>query len=225
MNDDVLGIPVGSTLQLQAAGLERAPRFNVRLIGYLPGASLLVTSPTIGGRLQMVRESQPFNVRMLRGNSVMGFVASVLQVYLKPYPHLHLEYPRRVESIMVRSARRAAAGIFALARNIDDVDLPENRHEVTMLDLSATGAKLSMTSPIAVVGDTLHLDFSLQVAGREETLAMLGEVRNQMVREDPEGMRPSYICGVQFRAPNRLQELLLHGWVLERLVAAAHAES
>ena len=57
---------------------ENAPRFSVRLIGSLPGASLVVTTPTLDGKVQIVREGQRFNVRVLKGERVLGFVAQIL---------------------------------------------------------------------------------------------------------------------------------------------------
>lgn len=219
MSDDVLNVQVGAILQLQATTPEQAPRHNVRVIGYLPGASLVVTTPTVKGNLQIVREGQRFNVRMLRGNSVMGFVAQVLQTYLKPYPHLHLEYPRDVESIMVRNAQRVAASIFATARDASEPDSPEYLHEISLMDLSASGAKLGSAESIGEVGDTLHLSFSVDVAGQQETLSLLADIRNRFQRDGIAGNDGSNVYGVQFRSLNRFQQLLLHGWVLERLVA------
>lgn len=106
---DPLNLTLGSVLQMQATVPENAPRYSVRLIGAMPGGSLVVTTPSLAGKVQIVREGQRFTIRALKGERVMGFVAQVLSASLKPYPHLHLEYPCDVEQIVVRNASRVSA--------------------------------------------------------------------------------------------------------------------
>jgi len=219
MSEDVLNVQVGTVLQIQATTPERSPRHNVKLIGYLPGAGFIVTTPTVNGKIQIIREGQRYNVRMLRGNTVMGFVTQVLQSSVKPYPHLHMEYPKEVESIMVRNAARVAAGIFAVVRNTKDPDEEGHEFEVSILDLSSTGAKIGAGKPLGEVGDTLLLTFAIEVTGCQETMALLGDLRNHAVREDEATGEHFYNHGLQFRGTNRFQQVLLHSWVMERLLA------
>jgi len=215
MAEDLLNLSVGSPLQLQAADKPDAPRFQVRTIGYLPGGSLVVGTPVMNGRLVIVRPGQYFRVRMLRGETVLGFEAQVLQVYNSPYPHIHLAYPREIESIVVRNARRVNAGVQAMARNIAKGD--DARPEpVTLADLSKTGAKVVADRPLGAVGDHLNLSFELDVAGRLEKLTLLGAIRNLAVR-DRHNIEDGYNHGVQFGTVNRFQQVLLHGWVLQRM--------
>jgi len=220
MGEDILHFSVGAQLQLQAANSESAPRYAVKVIGCLHGTSLVVTTPVVQGRVQLVREGQSFNVRMLQGSSVMGFAARVLASSLKPYPHLHLEYPSVVESIVVRNAQRVSAGLPVTVRNTRSPDEPQYRVAARLQDLSSTGAKVSYGRPLAQVGDMLQLDFSLQVAGQTEALTLVAAVRNVFERGAAAGSNDgqSYGHGVQFRSINRFQQLLLHGWVLERTV-------
>jgi hypothetical protein len=119
----------------------------------------------------------------------------------------------------VRNARRVQAGIFGVARNTREADVAEYRHDVGLLDLSATGAKLGVAESLGEVGDTLHLTFTLEVAGKQETLALLGDIRSQHPREPANGGAVGFSYGLQFRGLNRFQQLLLHSWVLERVVA------
>ena len=216
MAEDLLNLTVGTPLQLQGVGVADAPRYQVRTIGYVPGGSLLVTTPQPGGKLVIMRPGQFFKVRMLQGESVMGFESQVMQVYNAPFPHLHLTYPKRIESIVVRNALRVNAGVEALARNIGE-DAEGSEHRVTFADLSMTGAKLVAERPLGVVGDTLHLSFEVDVAGKPEKLTVLGTIRNLAVR-DRQKVELGYNHGVQFGNINRYQQVLLHGWVLQRMV-------
>lgn len=217
MTEDVLNLPVGAQVQLQSTAPGQALRHNVKVVGYLPGGSLVVTTPVVDGKVQLVRKGQKYNIRMLRGNSVMGFAAQVLHSYLNPYPHLHLEYPRVVESILVRNARRAAAVISARVRNTKAPDDEAHWHVVNILDLSSSGAKLSVERELAEPGDMFHIALPLGVAGKQENLSLLGTVRNRMTRDGLDGSAASHVYGVQFCSLNRYQHILLHSWVLERI--------
>lgn len=218
MAEDVLHLSVGSPLQLQAVGRPDSPRYQVRTIGYLPGGSLVVSTPQQNGKLAIVRPGQFFNVRMLRGESVMGFEVQALQVANAPYPHLHLSYPAEIERIVVRNAKRVSADIAATVRHIaDGPDGPER--PVALKDLSMTGAKLVAEQPLGAVDQTLALGFEIQVAGRTERLSLLGDIRSVAPR-DRERPEQGYSHGVQFSTINRYQQVLLHSWVLERMAEA-----
>ena len=195
---DVFNVPVGSVLQFQARTPEDAPRHNVKLVGYAAGVSLIVTTPTAKGKVQIIRPGQQFNVRVLRGNTIMGFVAVVLQSYVKPFPHLHLEFPKDVERILVRDAPRVSAGIFAVARNVNDSDLPINNKDVSLLDLSRTGAKLGSHVSLGRVNDRFFLNFGFEVADQQESMTLLAVMRNQITREFHGTNEQYFTHGVQF---------------------------
>lgn len=221
MAEDTLKLEVGTSMQLQGVGGPEAPRYQVRAVGYLPGKSVVVTMPEPNGRLVMPRIDQKFRVRMLRGESVLGFETRVLTVNNLPYPHLHLAYPAEVEGIVVRNAPRVAAEVPAMAKNMADGDEATSQR-VTLADLSMTGTKLVAARPIGVVGDALHLSFEVDVAGKPEKLTLLGTIRSVGVR-DREREDLGYRHGIQFGTVNRYQQVLLHGWVLQRKVGTEAA--
>lgn len=218
MNDQFnpLNLTIGATLQIQPTVPEGAPRHQVRLIGYLPKASLVVTAPTHDGKVQIVREAQRFNVRVLMGERVLGFVAQVLLTSLKPYPHLHLEYPAEFQQIVVRNASRVSAGIAAEARNTRHAAVNPEFFPATIVDLSETGAKIASHSLIGRRNKVLLLKFNIEIGGEPEELALLGDVRNLSERQ--EGGATVFYMGVQFRTPNRFQHILLHAWVTDRML-------
>lgn len=218
MVDDVVVFQVGDILQLQQATVEDAPRYNVRVIGYLNKHSLIVNTPVVKGKVQLVREGQRFNVRTLRGNVIAGFVASVLLSSVKPYPHLHLEFPKDIETIEVRNARRVGAGLGIVVRNTRHPDEDEYRFDATLGDISTSGARIIAPGPLGAVGDMLHLTLELEIAGKPETLVLLSDMKNFSTRRGAEGEEPACFHGVQFRAINRFQHVLLHAWVLEQLL-------
>ena len=56
-------LPVGESLQLQWLAGEQSIRHYSRLIGYVKGQSVLVTAPTVNGKVVLMREGQAVLVR------------------------------------------------------------------------------------------------------------------------------------------------------------------
>lgn len=65
MKHKTLKILVGDTLQLQRVGANTSERYASTVIGFVPGKSLLVTTPMVNDKSVLVRDGQRFAVRML----------------------------------------------------------------------------------------------------------------------------------------------------------------
>ena len=86
MEHSDLKIPVGEHLQLQTRDGNDDRRLQVRVVGYMPGASLLVTTPKFGDKVMIMREGQPFVVRMMIGNRIVGLATTILRSCSRPFP-------------------------------------------------------------------------------------------------------------------------------------------
>ena len=218
MAEDILKLQVGDIVQLQHVEPEKEGRYAVTVIGFLPGESLLVTMPRVNGKVRFIREGQSFAVRLLRGSHVHGFMAKVLQTAVKPYPYLHLSFPKEVESIAVRNAERVETRLSAEARNTRMPDTEEYWRAIAIRDLSASGARLESVNPLGEAGEMLQLRFQLLVCGVEEDLNVAADIRNVVLRgkdSDEEGGQ-RYSTGIEFHLLNRFQKVLLHDYVLEQ---------
>lgn len=210
---------VGSTLQLQPLTGDGSLRHAVRVVGSLPGASLIVTAPLINGKVALIRDNARFTVRQLRGHRVEGFVATVLQCAAKPFPHLHLSYPKEIESVVVRNAQRASCQLPTIVHNATRVEGDSEPKDATMVDLSISGARIASHVAMGEVGEMLRLSFPLRVAGVEETIALVSDIRNHTERHGEEAEVGRHLYGVQFRSANRYQLVLMHAFVLEHLLS------
>lgn len=218
MTDALVNLQIGSVLQLQRISPEHEERYSVKLIGYLPGNSLVVTTPTVNGKVQLLAEGQRYAVRMLHGSDIQGFVATILSISSKPYPHLHISYPEAIESIAVRNAERVDINIPGLAHNTHDPDSDEYWHPILIKDLSLTGMRLESLEPLGRKGEALQLTFQLKVCGGEEQLNLLGKIRNRnlkgTVNNDDD---PRHSTGLSFLQVNRMQEIIVGCHVLEQI--------
>ena len=208
MMEDNLNLQVGTAVQLQLDVPEDTPRHMVRVIGYVPGGSLVVGTPTVNGKVQIV----------------VGFSSKVLVSTLKPYPHLHLSYPKDIEQIVVRNSARVSTRLPCTVRNTKDPDAPEYFHEAFIVDLSESGAKLASRRPLGEASDMLQVNFRLQVTSQTEELSMVSDLKNcvERMEADENGKYLNHLSGVQFRAVNRFQQLLLHAWVMGNVAAGSN---
>ncbi len=218
MKQAELSLKIGDRLQLQKTPSDRPERYVVQVVGLLHGKSVIVTTPRINGKVAIVRPDQKFTVRVLQGSSIFGFVSSVLQTYSAPYPHMHLSYPREMESIVVRSSLRAPTDIQGVARNTRNPDETQHYRDVRMVDLSNSGARLASPAPLGQEGEMVSLQFAIHVCGMEENLGVLGKIRGLGKRGgDDDPMK--FWTGLEFQSLNRYQKVVLQAFVLERFVA------
>jgi c-di-GMP-binding flagellar brake protein YcgR len=222
LSQSELTLQIGDRLQLQKAPTDRPERYLVQVVGYLPGQSLIVTTPRINGKVAIVRPDQRYTVRVLQGSSVFGFVSSVLQAYSAPFPHLHLSYPKEMERIVVRNALRAVTDLHGVTRNTKHRDEGQYYREVRIVDLSNTGGRLVSKAPLGTEGEMLMVQFSVRVCGGQENLGLLGEIRS-VGKRSPDGDNLGFWTGIQFQALNRFQQVLLQAYVLERLLGEKRA--
>src|SRR5690606_30080224 len=109
MRFEELKLAYGYPLQLQTNSLSGQPeRFSCRLIGCLPGRSILLSVPKQSGRLVKFRTGQKIVVRMMVDNGI-GIFAGIVEIQTQdPYPILHLSYPESVTFKGIRNATRVA---------------------------------------------------------------------------------------------------------------------
>lgn len=206
-------------MQLQVAGDDNKRRYYVRLIGYLPGNSVIVTTPRVDRKIMLVREGQIFVTRLLAGNTVYGFTASVLRACTRPYPYLHLSYPVSLESIVVRQAQRIPIRLIVAVTNEEPAKSAGKPQAATVVDMSTGGALVNASESLGVVGDIITIAARFEVAGEEQYLDLSARIRNVErcpVKDDP--TRSDYQHGVEFQLLEDSAKLALHRFVYENLV-------
>ncbi len=217
MKHKTLKILVGDTLQLQKAGDDTGERYASTVIGFVPGKSLLVTTPMVNNKPVLVREGQQFAVRMIQGSFIQGFVAKVIHNTLAPYPYIHLSFPQEVEYIKIRNADRISADIPVVTRNVKLPDEKDNWKSASIKDISSTGARLESMSKIGEKDGVLLMRFKLQVCSQEEEMELQTTIKHvdepADVGADEWGV---FVFGTQLQAPGRLEQVLIQNYVLEQ---------
>ena len=159
-----LELDFGDVLQLQFLPDDKQNRHYVRVIGYWPDHSIMVTTPHINGKIMLVRESQRVAVRSMSGVNIIAFTGSVLRSCARPYPYLHISYPKELQTLALRKAQRVTFSGLAEVRetkpaNPNDVPTFKTRVE----DMSTSGALLISEHNIAPVKSVISIRMNLQV--------------------------------------------------------------
>lgn len=214
-----LKLQVGEQLQMQARGSEDSRRLNVRVIGYLPGHSLLVTAPRVKGNVMIIREGQPFVVRMMVGNRIVGFATTVMRTCSRPYAYLHLSYPEEMEQIVVRQAQRISVKLFASFKNANPAFKSDKGHSAVITDISTSGALVQSERQLGEIGDKIVLTCAFRIADAEKLLVIPSVLRNVHAEhvDGTDGEGPFY-HGLEFKLKDQQDTFALHGFVYEQIV-------
>ena len=210
--EDRLHLPVGTPIQVQQEGIEDAPRFNVKLLGYYPGKGLIVTNTEFNGKTILLTDDTKLVARAVQGNIATGFRVSVVQTNMKPYPHLHLSYPDEedIEVSIVRDARRIDTKQPSLVRNTKK---GSDYTEAMIVDLSASGARIATRVPVGILEEMVELKMEVEVAEEVEPLVLTGVIKNVDFKK--KGKMALHYYGIMFKGINRFHKLVLHAYVME----------
>jgi len=214
INFNEIKISIGESVQLQDPSNKNNERIFVKLIGYREDKSILVTMPRADGGLIRVVNGQIFIVRLFSVQTVHAFNVTVLESKASPYPYMHLSYPKKVESVVVRNAQRVNVGLIVSVQN-GDPDTKEDSVPAKLTDISTGGAKLTTVVPIGNVGDDISMSAKLTVGGIEQYLQILATIRRADINEEAD--KKVYEYGLEFRFVEETDRLVLHGFVYEQL--------
>lgn len=214
-----LELEFGDVLQLQFLPDEKHVRHYVRVVGYYPNQSIMVTTPHVNGKIMLVREAQPVAVRSMAGVNLIAFTGSVLRSCARPFPYLHISYPTELQTMALRKAQRVNFSGLAEVRESKPADSDAQVHQTRIEDMSTSGALLICAQKLWEVKTLIAIRMNLQVAGGTENFATVAIIRNVKERQTDAG-ETEYLYGVEFKLANRRDEILLHAFVNEQLVNA-----
>ena len=203
----------GYPLPLQTNNSAGQPeRFSCRLIGCLPGRSILLSVPKAAGKLVRFRPGQKVVARLMVDNGIGIFASAVETQTLDPYPILHISYPDNVSFKGIRGATRVAIDHLVEASNLttnsDDV-VP-----ATVVDISVTGARLEVGMPLGEIGDELQITMRVGVASIVRDLVLHAIVRSRVAMDTQTSAASGMVAyGVEFMEPDEDARLLLYAYV------------
>jgi c-di-GMP-binding flagellar brake protein YcgR len=216
MKFEDLKLNYGFSLQLQvgiAAG--QTERFSSRLIGCLPGHSIILSVPKSDGQLLRLKVNQKVIVRLMIDNGIAMFASEVEMQTYEPYPLLHIVYPHDVSFKGIRSATRVAVDLLMTAENLSIQANTWNGH---ISDISIAGARMEMPAGAFTVNDQIYIRVPIIIRGIARELEVKGVVRSLIDLADPS--HPDVAgYGVEFLVQSEEQQLLLYAYVFSEMAA------
>jgi len=203
---------VGETLYLQQ--LDNASlHFSVHLIGFVKNQTILVTAPTVEGKLECVRDGQSFVVRALSVKKAYAFTTTAVKSVFAPHPYLHLSYPKQVRCTVVRQGARAQVKLIASVSLTE----PERSGAATLTDLSMGGTSGIIKRQLGQKGDKGKVVFKVCAAGEDTIVTLQAILRSVEPCENGDGFKH----GFEFVDVSVHDRLILSAFVHQTLVETA----
>jgi c-di-GMP-binding flagellar brake protein YcgR len=199
----------GDMVQLQTMHTTHTDRYQVKMLGFHAPVSIMVTSPTVQGKLVFIKEGQQFLVRGFVGKNAVAYKTRVLKSNLSPFPYLHLAYPESVQSMRIRGSARVPVEL------VTSVVAPRGKGAAKIVDLSWGGARMVSPQPVADKDDDVTLSFRINPSGLDVYLTIKAKVR--AVNKD-EGNNGQVATGVEFVELNEQDRLYLTNMVYQNLL-------
>lgn len=192
MNKLHQSLSIGTLLNLQPVLQNSGGGFDVQLIGYMPGESLLVSQPLNNMAAVKLVAGMAYQARIASGDSTYAFETEIVRVCDQPYQYMHLRFPKGIQGVILRRAQRTQISDSQLVLNMQD---GTDMLSVTMLDISPLGACLVSEQPLGKTGDFFCID--MQHKSTADSLTFPCTIRHISKAAVREG-GPAYYHGVEF---------------------------
>lgn len=208
---------VGDAVQIQI----KDERYPVRLMGFVKGCTIMVTTPSVDGSVILLHEGQPVVVRSFSGKDAYAFSSSILRVCNAPLPYLHLAYPRAVQSVAVRKTPRAEFNLIGTVFNTGNPEFGVSR-PVRINDFSVAGASFTASESVGGKGDPVSLSFRVRVNETDYYPTVACMVRSVIDESVPGAETEQLRYGVQFTEVQSADvTLLMQNMVYRKLLENA----
>jgi len=214
---DDMKLRVEDRLQLEAPAKLGRERFSIKVIGFLRGISLLVSTPITanGLRLQLL-ENEAVVMRSFCGQKAFAFTCIVKQSEKKNTDYLHLSFPENIQGIVVRKAPRIKSSIIATVHN---VKASINETAALISDISSTGLSLDSDQELGNKGDTLEIVFRIQLHQIEVLLSIHGVIRAKIGIDNFNFSTPSILrYGIEFQDISPNDSIVLKSMIYEQMI-------
>lgn len=201
---------IGDVLQLQPLHeIEGSKYFLARLVGFLVGESIVITTPVKDHKYIPLREGQSFVIRFFSGRSVYAFVAHVLKQSTLHYSYIHFSYPNIVKGIKRRSGVRARVNMIGYVKTAEGVET-----SVRVQDLSTGGCRLVGRELLGQVDSEILLKLRIKSHEMDEYISIRAVIRSFGMMGDENWIRH----GVQFVDMDPEHKVALSAYVYRTLL-------
>jgi len=209
-------LKLGETLQLKPLADESGGvQYFVKYLGGIEKRSLICTLPMIDDKVMFIKENTGYSVRLFSGKNVYIFNTMVEVVYSRPYPHMHLKYPREAYTNKIRHNQRVTCNIIAIVANLSGEQTETSKISGRIVDMSMGGIMFEGLKTTGNTGDHTETSFKISMEGGEALFAIPGVLRN--VIEKTQDGKTIYQHGIQFGEIPFQQRVMLQNYIFQTL--------
>jgi len=200
-----MGLRPGMALQTRRL-VEGASKKESQYFGAIEGKGVMVGPLGSEGTKTELVAGEVCIVRGFTGQYEFSFLSKVLQTFEQPFAYALLAYPATVDARLVRRSMRTNVSWPTQVAVPDADGSVKPATDVTLVDISASGAMFKAPDPVAAIGSELVLTLSASVESTPVELKVTAVVchNNRATYED------GYIVGVAFRGLTQQEKLVLH---------------
>ncbi|HUW50375.1 MAG TPA: flagellar brake protein [Sulfuricella sp.] len=154
-------------VQLRILGRDIQTFYYAQLIGYIRNQSILLTIPLDGGQRVIMADGERVEVRMLTGSNIHIFQSIIQRVCISPSHYMHLEYPVKIRTQLLRKSPWAKVALTASV-----TDAQGSQETAYIINLSPNGAQVHIPRSVGGKNDPLHLTLPINIDELKTTLTL-----------------------------------------------------
>lgn len=215
---DDMKLRVEDRLQLEPPPQLSRERLLVKVVGFIRGVSLLVTTPVTanGQRLQLL-ENEKVVMRSFSGKNAFAFACTVMKVNKIPFEYLHLTFPDNIQGLAIRKTARVKTRIIASVQNSKSG--AEAQTSAIISDISATGVSLDAKRLLGEKGDTLSMAFRVHLHNIEAFLSVKGVIRAVLNEEATDISMSEHIrYGIELQNLQPNDSVILQSMIYQQMI-------
>ena len=171
-----------------------------------------------------VKEFSGFSVQFFCGKNVYRFNTVVDAVFNRPYPHIHLMYPKELIANRLRKSQRIVVKIIASMRNSTVSERFNIMQSGRLVDLSLAAAQwLNHTKMGFKKVIPSNVSFKVNLEGQDVMLMVKGFVRSVKAAQAIDG-KILFRYGLQFDVLPFQEKIVLQNYIFTAL-ATENAEA
>jgi len=210
-------LKVGETLQASPLADDSGSiKYLIKYIGGLDKKSLICTLPTIDDKVVFIKENSGLSVRLFSGKNVYRFNTMVDVVFSRPFPHMHLKFPREVYSNRLRKNQRVSVNIIVSMLNKSQPASENSKTAGRLVDLSLGGSLIEAYKSGGYAGDIVECTFKINLDGGEALFVIPGVLRAVSNTVQADG-RKLFRHGVQFNEIAFQDKIILQSYIFQAL--------
>ena len=214
-----LKLHIGTRLQFSMPNrLGDTGGHSTTLIGYEPGAYLLVKTPFEKGLPLQFQAGEKIGLQAFSGTRIFGFNAEIERVVRAPYHYLHLGFPREIRTVQLRRVPRVRTEL-----EIEVAGGAGAAAKARLVDLSVDGAKLLTRGPLGAPGTKVELRFAFSPDGCKETVPVTVTATVRRAHPKPDAAaQDRWSHGVAFAQLSAVTHALVQSYVYQVALSDWH---